>query len=712
MIVLSKIIWLLRKEICTMRIKNIKIKILVSLICFTSTIIPFVAQAKSDSRLSISREEMNIIDYPTGITIESSTNYDGETDDLVTAGLGFTALSTLIIKPTIADPERPTTQELRQLKLNRFIDTKTGEGTLFGFQRKNLTPLFDGRIAGTEVLATFENNKERIGLLVQIPLDFDKNKPCIVAVPSTDSDGLFNAYDVQIRGLWGLRHNCAVVYNDKGLGNGIYDITNQRGYAINGKVQTDNLLFNPKIENREQYVKTHPNRYAIKQLHSKQNSEERWGEFVLKSIEFAFYQINTQFSPTKKVIFDKDNTLVLVYGATDGAGAALKAGELDKNNTIKGIVAVNPQIAPYSETIPVTVKLGKKPPTKIEYRSIAEYSAYASLYIPCAVPAIIDNNKDIHLPFADKFIYAQNRCDALKKAQLLVYGTPKEALEKLRQYGWTSEMERQLPYFYFKETIGLPYQYISAYGHYDIMEKMCNYSVASTQKNPLLYIGKVEPLSEIDFQQLWGLANGQLPIWLGDESTVLALVNDEDIYSPRRDFYSSSDNKDGIDYNSKGAICLYNKLKEPQVELGMKQVIASANLNGIKTFIIHGRNNVKQLPDYTSRAYVALNSQVEGNNSQLRYIEVKNSSYLEGKPPFDNSLVSIDYYGEDAIEWLWANLTNNATLPDSQVIHAKPRAGKIAFTPDATAQNLVPILQSPNSSNIIKKENGELIIPN
>ena len=641
-----------------MRIKNIKIKILVSLICFTSTIIPFVAQAKSDSRLSISREDMNPIEYPTGITIESSTNYDGETDDLVTAGLGFTPLSTLIIKPTIADPERPTTQELRQLKLNRFIDTKTGEGTLFGFQRKNLTPLFDGRIAGTEILATFENNKERIGLLVQIPLDFDKNKPCIVAVPSTNSDGLFNAYDVQIRGLWGLRHNCAVVYNDKGLGNGIYDITNQYGFAIDGEIKSDNLLFEPKIKNREQYVKTYPNRYAIKQLHSKQNSEERWGEYVLKSIEFAFHQINTHFSETQKVIFDKDNTLVLVYGASDGAGAALKAGELDKNNTIKGIVAVNPQIAPYSETIPVTVKVGEKPPTKIEYLSIAEYSTYASLYIPCAVPAIISNNKDINLPFADKYTYAQNRCDALKKAQLLIHGTPKEALEKLRQYG------------------------------------------------------KVEPLSEIEFQQLWGLANGQLPVWLGDESTMLALVNNQDMHSPRRDFYSSSDSKDEIDYNSKGAICLYNKLKDTRVKNGMKQVSASANLNGIKTFIIHGRNNVKQLPNYTSRAYVALNSKVEGNNSQLRYIEVKNSSYLEGKPPFDNSLVSIDYYGEDAMEWLWANLTNNATLPDSQVIHAKPRVGKVTLTPDATAQNLVPILQSPNSNDIIKKQNGELIIPN
>ncbi|WLS90948.1 3-hydroxybutyrate oligomer hydrolase family protein [Gilliamella apicola] len=517
-----------------MRIKNIKIKILVSLICFTSTIIPFVAQAKSDSRLSTSREEMNIIDYPTGITIESSTNYDGETDDLVTAGLGFTALSTLIIKPTIADPERPTTQELRKLKLNRFIDTKTGEGTLFGFQRKNLTPLFDGRIAGTEILATFENNKERIGLLVQIPLDFDKNKPCIVAVPSTNSDGLFNAYDVQIRGLWGLRHNCAVVYNDKGLGNGIYDITNQYGFTIDGKIKSDNLLFEPKIKNREQYVKTYPDRYAIKQLHSKQNSEERWGEYVLKSIEFAFHQINTHFSETQKVIFDKDNTLVLVYGASDGAGAALKAGELDKNNTIKGIVAVNPQIAPYSETIPVTVKVGEKPPTKIEYLSIAEYSTYASLYIPCAVPAIISNNKDNNLPFADNYTYAQNRCDALKKAQLLIHGTPKEALEKLRQYGWTPEMDRQLPYFYFKETVALPYQYISAYGRYDVIEDMCNYSVASTQKNPILYVGKVEPLSEIDFQQLWGLANGQLPVWLGDESTMLALVNNQDMHSPRR----------------------------------------------------------------------------------------------------------------------------------------------------------------------------------
>lgn len=688
------------------------IKILTSLILLTTTTIAFTVQAEGNTRLNINREENNTIVKPQWLTIESTNYYDGDSDDLATAGLGFTPLSTTKINLKQANPTQPTTQELRQLKLNRFIDTKTGEGTLFGYQRKTLTPLFDGKVAGTEVLATLKNKEETVGLLLQIPLDFDKNKPCIVAVPATDSDGLFNAHDVQIRGLWGLRHNCAVVYNDKGLGNGIYDITNQRGFAIDGKTQTDNLLFKPDINNRERYVKAYPNRYAIKQLHSRQNSEQRWGEFVLQSIEFAFYQINTLYSPDKTIKYNKDNTLVLVYGASDGGGAALKAGELDKNNIIKGIVAVNPQIVPYSKKIAASVQFGKNTPVKIQYQSIAEYSAYASLYIPCAVPAIIENNKDKYIPFADKYVFSQNRCNDLKQAKLLKEGTPEEALEKLHKYGWTPEMDIQLPYFYFKETVSLPYQYISAYGHYDITERMCNYSVASTQQNPIYYTGKVAPLKEVAFEQLWGLSDGHLPVWIGNDSTALALVNNEDVISPKRDFYSSSESKENIDYNSKGAICLYKKINDPRVQYGMSQIIASANLNGIKTYIVHGRNNVKQLPDYTSRAYVALNSQVEGKNSQLRYIEVENTSYLDGKPPFENILLPIDYYGEDAMEWLWANLTNKATLPESQVVHTKPRASNNDITLDATIKNLVPISQSPNRNNVIKKENGKLTIPN
>ncbi|WP_167370287.1 3-hydroxybutyrate oligomer hydrolase family protein [Gilliamella mensalis] len=715
----------------------IQIKILASLILFSTIALPLAAQTNTtkatqlvdSTEVSTSKKNTMTGDTNTSVEVNSNpqignttiqkpkwlvrdtlTYYDGDSNDLVTAGLGFTPLSTATISPEVENPTKPNFQERRQAKLNRYIDTKNGEGTLFGFRKQELTPLFDGKIAGTEILAI--QKQDGVGMLLQIPIDFDKNKPCIVAVPATDSDGVLNAKDVQIRGLWGLRHNCAVVYNDKGLGNGIYDIDHNLGFTLWGEVQSGSMLFYPSINNREQYIQKYPHRYAIKQLHSKLNTEARWGEHVLKSLEFAFYEINSMFSPNDQIIFNKDNTLVLVYGASDGGGAALKAGELDDQNMIDGIVAVNPQIQPNLDTFPVTLKIGSSAPQQLDAKSIANYSAYGALYIPCAIPAIKAYKDNSYVPYANYFLYSQERCNALKNAKLLTNGTPKEALEKLHKYGWTLEMDIQLPYFYYTESIGLPYQYISAYGKYDVTENMCNFSVASTQQNPIYYSGKVAPLEEISFEQIWGMANGHLPLWNSHDATVLDLVENEDLNTPRREFYSSSQTKDIIDYGTEGSICVYQKSQEPRVEEGIKQVMASGNLHGIKTFIVHGRNNVKQLPNYTSRAYVALNSLVEGTQSQLRYIEVENASYLDGRPPFDNTLLPIDYYGEDAIEWLWANLTTQATLPVSQVVHTKPRGGKSGYAPQITNKNLKPIMQSPNRNDVIQKNDGKLILPN
>ena len=642
------------------------------------------------------------------ITIHSSNYYDGDSDDLVTAGIGFTPLSSMIQKFKFADPANPTTQELRRAKLNRFIDTKTGEGQLFGFKQKNLSPLFDGKIAGSEILATLK--EENVGILLQIPVDFDKKKPCIVAVPASNYDGLYNAKDMQIRGLWGLKHNCAVVYNDKGLGNGIYDITNQQGFTIEGKIAKDNLLFNPKIKNREIFIENNPNRYAVKQLHSKQNPEHNWGKYILNSIEFALYEINDRFSATNTRDFNADNTLILIYGAEDGASAALKAGELDKNGIIDGIVAVNPQIQPNPDITSLSIQ-NKTSSRSLKYNSIPDYATLAALYIPCAIPAIEPNKSDNYVPYALKYLYSQNRCNALKKAKLLTTGTPKEALDKLHAYGWRPEMEIQLPYFYYKESIAFPYQYISSYGRFDVTENMCDYSVASTQQDRLYNFGEVMPLKEVNFSEIWSLSNGHLPIWADKDVTAIDLVVNKDIVSPRRAWYSSSEIENQIDYGIKGAICLREKITEKRVIDGLKQVQATGNLNKIKTFIVHGQNNVKQLIDHTSRPYVALNSAVEGKESQLRYIEVENASYLDGKSPFDNTLLAIDYYGEDAIEWLWANLTNNTTLPESQIIRTKPRGGSIGQAPQATIENLVPITQKPDINNLIILEDKKIALP-
>ncbi|OTQ65012.1 D-(-)-3-hydroxybutyrate oligomer hydrolase, partial [Gilliamella apis] len=470
------------------------------------------------------------------------------------------------------------------------------------------------------------------------------------------------------------------------------------------------LLFNPKIKNREIFIENNPNRYAVKQLHSKQNPEHNWGKYILNSIEFALYEINDRFSATNTRDFNADNTLILIYGAEDGASAALKAGELDKNGIIDGIVAVNPQIQPNPDITSLSIQ-NKTSARSLKYNSIPDYATLAALYIPCAIPAIEPNKSDNYVPYALKYLYSQNRCNALKKAKLLTTGTPKEALDKLHAYGWRPEMEIQLPYFYYKESIAFPYQYISSYGRFDVTENMCDYSVASTQQDRLYNFGEVMPLKEVNFSEIWSLSNGHLPIWADKDVTAIDLVVNKDIVSPRRAWYSSSEIENQIDYGIKGAICLREKITEKRVIDGLKQVQATGNLNKIKTFIVHGQNNVKQLIDHTSRPYVALNSAVEGKESQLRYIEVENASYLDGKSPFDNTLLAIDYYGEDAIEWLWANLTNNTTLPESQIIRTKPRGGRIGQAPQATIENLVPITQKPDINNLIILEDKKIALP-
>ncbi|MDF7669842.1 3-hydroxybutyrate oligomer hydrolase family protein [Orbaceae bacterium ESL0721] len=661
---------------------------------------------------TIPDEDSKFIQEPEWLSIDGAFFYDGDHDDLVTAGVGFTRLSMQAINTSFVNPKAPTPQELRKAKLARYIDIQTGEGLFYGFRQKELTPLFDGKIAGTEIQAY--DYSDDVGMVLQIPLDFNKERPCIVAIPTIDSDGIYNSKDMQIRGLWGLRHNCAVVYNDKGLGNGIYDITTGLGFALNGEVAKDNLPFSPLMSNRSVYSSKYPHRYAIKQLHSKLNPEANWGEYVIKSIEFAFYALNIQFSSNYEVKFNKKNTIVLVYGATDGGGAALKAGELDTSGIIDGIVAVNPQIQPAlpKQSNSLNIQYGSKSKSKLEPKSIADYSSYAALYIPCAIPAIISAHPNIFIPYADHYIFSQNRCNALKSENLLATNRPEEALKKLHDYGWTTDMDVQLPYFYYHTSIALPYQYISEYGRYDVTENMCNYSVASVHQSRLFNQGDVEPLQQITFEQLWQKSNGSLPIWIGNDAAALDLVNTQDAKAHRREFFSISKNGKLIDYNTEGAICVRNSLKEPRLKKGLNEVAATGNLNGIKTFIIHGKNNVKQLPIYTSRPYVALNSLIEGKKSQLRYIEVDNSSYLDSRIPFDNQLIPIEYYGESAMDWLWSHLTKQTTLPESQVVRTKPRGGKGGAAPMVTTkENLLPIMQSPDRNNLIKKDNGTLFMP-
>lgn len=676
-----------------------------------------IVYAKSLSFLK-NKDEIKLITKPAWLVLNDSNFYDAESDDLVTAGIGFSKLSHSVAMTKFANDLQPSIHELRQAKLNRFINKKTGEGSLFGFKSTQLTTLFDGKIPGTEVQAFLDNHGVQVAFLLQIPLDFDLKKPCIVAIPTIDSQGVYNATDMQIRGLWGLKHNCAIVYNDKGLGNALYDLTKKQGYFIDGRVSKQNSNENKLIftVNDNIPAKFASNRYAVKQLHSQQNPEQNWGEYVIKSLEFAFYYLNTMYSTNEHILFDKDNTIVLVYGATDGGGAALKAGEFDTEGMIDGIVAVNPQIqVPNNPEIPLFIQRGESPEEPLIIKSLIDYSTYGALYMPCAVLAIQDINSELTIPNVDKYFFVKNRCQSLKKANLLVSDTVKaqsfEALEKLYEYGWSPQMINQLPFHYYTQTMNLPYKYISQYGRFSVKDHLCHLSVASVNQELLYNNGKVAPLTKTNFAQLWGNNSGSLPIKMQNNITAIDLVNDDDPKGPHQEFFSRSKNGTDIDYNLAGAICLRDKITERRVQNGQSEVLANGNLHGTKTIIVHGQLNVKNLPDYSSRAYVALNSYREGNTSSLRYMEIENASYINSMIPFDNTLIPIDYYGESAMDWLWSNITKQTSLPESQVVRTVVRGGDIGAAPQITEKNLTPIAQSPKTENRIYVQKSVVRLP-
>ncbi|XKM12937.1 3-hydroxybutyrate oligomer hydrolase family protein [Orbaceae bacterium ac157xtp] len=663
-------------------------------------------------------QDIKLNTKPNWLIINNKHFYDADEDDLVTAGLGFTQLSRSLTNIEFSDINHLSLHDLRKTKLTRYIDQNIGEGQFFGFNKHLLTPLFDGKIAGFEYQAVIDDGEEKVGLLLQVPLDFDKNNPCIVAIPTTDFESIYNAKDSQIRGLWGLKNNCAVVYNDKGLGNYLYSIDDKQSFQIDGKSGAHlnyNSFFSPKVDPK--WSAKNKNRFALKQLHSATNSEKKWGEYVLKSIDFAFYQLNDMFSPTNEVIIDSNNTYVLVYGANEGGGAALKAGEYDDQGIIDGIVAVNPQIhvMPQSDA-PLYIQYGDNEEQPLQPKAITDYTSYGALYIPCAVSSLKTKNSETYHPFADFFYFAENRCQALKDNNLLTGETTKEqseeALNKLYEYGWNKEMLNQLPYFYYQQSINLPYRYISQYGKYKVEEDLCDYSVASINQDVLFNKGTIAPLTQLKFQQLWWEGDGTLPIKFKEDINVIDLVNNKDPESPRREFFSKSPQSEVVDYNLAGAMCLHNKAKDFRVLKGLQEVSATGNLNQTKTIIVHGQLNVKNLPDYTARAYVALNSYVEGSFSNLKYIEVENASYFDGRYPFDNTLIPIDYYGESAMNMLWSNLTKEASLPDSQIVRATPRGGKVGLAPAITKDNLSVIQQSAKQKNKIKANDGILHLPN
>ncbi|MEO7760847.1 MAG: 3-hydroxybutyrate oligomer hydrolase family protein, partial [Casimicrobiaceae bacterium] len=317
---------------------------------FSILIVTALALAGCNSSSDV---ELNI--KPAYVGTISQASYDGNTDDLLTAGLGKTGLQSATA-PAIVDPVNPSAPELRRLAIyNNYrglldMTTLGGYGVLYGpnVDAAGNVTTSEGKIAGTEYIAYADDGSgaQNVTMMVQVPASFDRNNPCIVAAPSSGSRGVYGA--IGTAGEWGLKKGCAVAYTDKGSGAGVHDLaTNtinlQNGLRAGAVAAGKNSNFTAALTDAERMtlLNDRPNRIAVKHAHSQQNPEKDWGKNVLNSIEFAFYVLNEKFGAQNGSLHNReikpDGTIVIASSVSNGGGASLAAAELDTTGLIDGV---------------------------------------------------------------------------------------------------------------------------------------------------------------------------------------------------------------------------------------------------------------------------------------------------------------------------------------------------------------------------------------
>ena len=671
--------------------------------------------------------DLNVL--PSFASAVKRTAYDGASDDLLTAGLGKTGLGAAT-SPTAANPTMPTAAELRKIAIwnnyRAIVDVvpRGGYGVLYGpnIDRNGADTLGEGRIAGVEYLAYADDGtgSKNVTLMVQIPTNWDRNRPCIVTGTSSGSRGVYGA--IGSSGEWGLKRGCAVAYADKGSGMGVHDLATdtvnlQQGTRSDataaGKASNFTSLTGAALTT---FNAAHPNRIAVKHAHSMQNPEKDWGHDTLNAIRFALWALNEEKGDrnpdgSTRRPFDQNNTIVIASSVSNGGGAALAAAELDTDNLIDGVAVSEPSVALLANAA-LRVTRGATTLTGTG-RPLYDYFTLANLLQPCASlsPRAAGSPGAAFVPAA----LATNRCTALNTFGVLTKTTTaeqaEEALDMLLAAGWEASTIQLQPSHYAFATLPVAMAYANAYGRFSVVDNLCGYSYAGVDA-----AGTPAPLAAAALATIFGSGNGVPPM------AGVQIINNLSPGGPIRDAASLSASTGQLDFNADGAWCLRNlwtgtDANATRVKSGINEILRNGNLRGKPAIIVHGRADTLVPPAFTSRPYFGLNRIAEGSASKLSYIEVTSAQHFDAfidnaaLPGYDSMFVPLHYYFNQALDLIYAHLTASAPLPPSQVVRTVPRGGTPGQAPQITTANVPPIALSPASGNLIAFSNNTVTIP-
>ncbi|WP_407669044.1 D-(-)-3-hydroxybutyrate oligomer hydrolase [Paraburkholderia diazotrophica] len=656
----------------------------------------------------------------------TTTAYDGNSDDLLTGGLGKTGLGSAT-PPSFSNSAVPTPAELRRLAIwsnyRALVDMSAngGYGRFWGpnIDLNGNDTLGEGKIAGTEYLAYADNGtgQQNVTLMVQVPSTFDPNSPCIVTATSSGSRGVYGA--ISAAGEWGLKRGCAVAYTDKGGGNGAHELATSLVTLMNGTVAAATAagtksLFTANVSSGalSSFNTGFPNRYAFKHAHSQQNPEQDWGKNTLEAVQFAYWALNQQFAPTVDsngqqhgVRYSPGSITTIAASVSNGGGASLAAAEQDTQGWITAVVVGEPQIN--LRMVSSAKVLEGAVPIPAAGAPLADYMTYANMLQPCAAVATAAAGSPYltALPLATTQAIRAARCASLA-AGGFVSGADEtsqanDALNRLHAAGYETDSDvLHAPMWDSQAVPAVAVTYANAYTKSSVIDNLCGFSFGTT--NAAGAAGVAPTLSPM--LSIFGLGNGVPP------TSGINLV------------YNNASAPGGADHrlatadaSFTGAACLRAlwTTGDQRMQDNVNAIRVTANLHGKPAIIVQGRSDALVPVNHASRAYLAMNNITEGSKSQLSFYEVMNGQHFDAflsVAGFDTRFIPVHYYDIQALNLMWNHLKSGAPLPPSQVIRAVPRGGTPGAAPALTTANLPAISMSPGA-NAIQVGAGAVNVP-
>ncbi|MGH8198637.1 MAG: 3-hydroxybutyrate oligomer hydrolase family protein [Steroidobacteraceae bacterium] len=608
--------------------------------------------------------------------------FDGRSDDLLSAGLGAPGLRGPA--PGFADPLAPSALELRRRAIWTNYRGLADLSEAGGFGRL-AGPREGERIAGVEYLAAVRKTGGDgiTTVMLQIPSHFDPAKPCLIAVASSGSRGVYGALPTAAE--WGLRKGCAVVHSDKGTGTGFHDLDSGTTWRIDlvATVDADDPLVTWHAQDTPalaEWRRKHPHRIAIRHAHDGENSERDWGQYLLQAVKAGFTLLQREFpAPAGRPAITRERTLVIAAGISNGGGAVLRALEADRENLLDGAVVSEPNVS-IEQGHRIAIRMGAQALITDSMPALFDHVLMHYLLQPAAVLAPEQPTAMTAIPaalrggleawtaeLAERGIVAGESPAARARdarRQLVAAGVLREALD-----GGIANVS-------FGLWPALAEAYASAYARLGPEASPCGMSYAAVDAGFQARAPGAEELAR-----------------LAADSTGVPPTAGIQIVDGAGRFASFG----SIEH----LFCVREFSRLVELRAGIRASQSSAQSGGKPVIILHGRRDALIPVNFSSRAWYALH-RLRGGRS-AHYYEIEHGHHFDAfnaLPGWGERFVPMQPQLLAAMQLMDAHLREGRRLPPSQVVRSHTRRLIDGQPEPVTAEHLGRIVDVPAADAI------------